>query len=318
MTFAPGTPSPHGTDGTDIPSGSWIDRWAPPAWQPYLRLMRLDRPIGTWLLLFPCWWGLALAPRTDGYGWHDLWLAALFGIGALVMRGAGCTINDLWDRDIDSQVARTRTRPLASGAVTPHQALVLLAGLLAIGLLVLVQFNGITIAVGALALLLVVPYPLMKRVTYWPQLFLGLTFNWGALVGWTAVTGSLDWPAAALYAGGVLWTLGYDKIYAHQDKVDDLKLGVKSTALRLGAASRAWVCGFYALSLAALAASGLLAGLAAWAFVPALILAGGHLLWQVTGWQPDDPSDCLARFKSNRQFGAYALLAIAAGQMMAA
>ena len=307
MTTAPGTPS---ADGTDIPPDSWIDRYAPSGWQPYLRLMRLDRPVGTWLLLFPCWWSLALAPRPEGYGWYDLWLAVLFGLGAVVMRGAGCVINDLWDRDIDKRVARTRTRPLASGAISPRQALAFLAGLLLLGLLVLVQFNGTTITVGALALLLVVPYPLMKRITHWPQLFLGLTFNWGALVGWTAATGSLGWPALALYAGGVFWTLGYDTIYAHQDKADDRKIGVKSTALRLAEASRAWVGGFYALALVALAIGGLASGLAAWAFLPLLALAGVHLGWQVTGWRPDAPSDCLTRFRSNRDFGALVLIAI--------
>ncbi|NBC31831.1 MAG: 4-hydroxybenzoate octaprenyltransferase [Alphaproteobacteria bacterium] len=302
---------------SDMPADSWVDRHAPAGWRPYLKLMRLDRPIGTWLLLFPCWWSLALAPRPAGYGWHDLSLAVLFGLGAVIMRGAGCTINDLWDRDIDARVARTRGRPLASGVITVRRALAFLAVLLLAGLAVLLQFNGITIAVGALALLLVVPYPLMKRITYWPQLFLGLTFNWGALVGWTAATGGLGWPALVLYAGGVFWTLGYDTIYAHQDKADDVAAGVKSTALRLGAASRAWVAGFYVLCLAGLAAAGLSAGLAAWAFLPLLALAGGQLVWQVAGWRLDDPSDCLARFKSNKWFGALALLAFVVGGVAA-
>ena len=309
MNGTPGHPLPPVGDGTDIPPESWIDRWTPPPWRPYLRLMRLDRPIGTWLLVFPCWWGLALVPRPQGYGWHDLGLAGLFGLGAWVMRAAGCVINDLWDRDIDAKVARTRTRPLASGAIRPTQALMLLVGLLLIGLLVLLQFNLATIVIGATALLLVVPYPLMKRITYWPQLFLGLTFNWGALVGWTAVTGRLDWPAFALYLAGVFWTLGYDTIYAHQDKADDIKVGVKSTALRLGAASRTWVAGFYALCLTGLASAGLMAGLAAWALVPLLLMAGFHLAWQVGGWQLDDPRDCLRRFKSNQHFGVIALIA---------
>ena len=317
MTAAPGNTSPEGADDTDIPTDSWIDRWAPSGWHPYLRLMRLDRPIGTWLLLLPCWWSLALAPRPGGFDWHDLWLAALFAVGAVVMRGAGCTINDLWDRDIDARVARTRTRPLASGAVTPRQALLFLAAQLSVGLFILLQLNPMTIAVGALALLLVIPYPLMKRITYWPQLFLGLTFNWGTLVGWTAVTGSLDWPAAALYIGGVFWTLGYDTIYAHLDKADDVKVGVKSTALRLGAASRLWVGAFYGLSVLAIAVAGLWAGLAAWVFGPLLVLASAHVLWQGIGWRPDDPADCLVRFQSNRQFGIYVLLAIGAAQLVA-
>ncbi len=300
----------------DIPADSWIDRSVPAAARPYLQLMRLDRPIGTWLLLFPCWWGLALAPRPDGFAWHDLWLAALFGIGAVVMRGAGCTINDLWDRDIDAQVARTRTRPLASGAITVPQALVFLAGQLVVGLAVLVQFNATTILVGVLSLLLVVPYPLMKRVTWWPQAWLGLTFNWGALVGWTAVTGGLDWPAAVLYAAGVFWTLGYDTIYAHQDKEDDARIGVKSTARLFGAASRVWVTGFHAVALGGIVAAALAAGL------PPLVLAllapaALQLAWQAGGWNPDDPAVCLGRFKSNRIFGALVLAALVAGRAMA-
>jgi len=300
----------------DIPAESWIDRFAPAPARPYLRLMRLDRPIGTWLLLFPCWWGLVLAPRPDGFGWHDLWLAALFGIGAVVMRGAGCTINDLWDRDIDAQVARTRTRPLASGAVTVPKALVFLAAQLAVGLAVLVQFNWTTILVGAASLLLVVPYPLMKRVTWWPQAWLGLTFNWGALVGWTAATGTLGWPAAVLYAAGLFWTLGYDTIYAHQDKEDDARIGVKSTARLFGAASRRWVAGFYAVTLAGLGAAMAAAGMPAFA-VALLVPAAAHLAWQVAGWDPDDPADCLARFRSNRIFAALALAALVAGRAAA-
>lgn len=303
-------------DRSDIPAGSWIDRYAPSPARPYLRLMRLDRPIGTWLLLFPCWWSLALAPRPAGFGWHDLYLAVLFAVGALVMRGAGCTINDLWDRDIDAQVARTRSRPIANGDISVPQALAILALQLAIGLAVLVQFNWTTIWIGALSLLLVVPYPLMKRITFWPQAFLGLTFNWGALVGWTAATGEIAWPPVVLYAGAVFWTLGYDTIYAHQDKADDARIGVKSTALLLGRASRLWVAAFYGVMLAGMAAAGAMAGLH-WAYLAGLTLAAGHLAWQATRWQPDHPADCLAKFKSNRDFGALALLAFVAGRALA-
>ena len=308
MTARPGH---HGR--IDIPAESWIDRFAPAPTRPYLRLMRLDRPIGTWLLLFPCWWGWALAPRPGGPGWADLYLAALFAVGALVMRGAGCTINDLWDRDIDAQVTRTRTRPIASGQISVTRALAFLVAQLLIGLAVLVQFNWTTIWLGAVSLLLVVPYPLMKRITWWPQAFLGLTFNWGALVGWTAVTGQIDGPAVVLYAAAVFWTLGYDTIYAHQDKEDDARIGVKSTALRLGRASRFWVGGFYAVALAGLAAGGLAGGLG-WIYLASLMPAALHLAWQVSGWTPDDPADCLTRFQSNRWFGALVLLALLAGQ----
>ena len=302
--------------GSDIPPDSWIDRYAPAPTQPYLRLMRLDRPIGTWLLLFPCWWGLALAPRPDGAGWGDLHLAILFAIGALVMRGAGCTINDLWDRDIDAKVARTHNRPIASGQISVARALAFLAVQLLVGLAVLVQFNGTTIWLGMLSLLLVIPYPLMKRITWWPQAFLGLTFNWGALVGWTAATGQLDAPAIVLYTAAVFWTMGYDTIYAHQDKADDANIGVKSTALRLGRASRLWVGGFYALALVGLTLAGATVGLS-WLYLAGLTLAAVQLGWQISRWQPDDPGDCLMRFKSNRWFGALVLLALVAGQVAA-
>ncbi len=311
------TPDPATDQGfTDIRRGDWIDRTVPPALRPYLRLMRLDRPIGTWLLLFPCWWGMALAPRPDGFGADDLWLAVLFAVGAVIMRGAGCTINDILDRDVDAKVERTRTRPIPSGQVTVVRALVFLAVLLALGLLVLVQFNAITIWLGVASLALVFPYPLMKRITWWPQAFLGLTFNWGALLGWTAVTGALDWPALALYLAGVVWTLGYDTIYAHQDKLDDALVGVRSTARLFGAASRLWVAGFYALTVLVLGMAAALAGLHP-VVLPALGLAALHLVWQVTRWTPDDPADCLMRFRSNRWFAAMVLAGLIAGRAMA-
>jgi len=220
----------------DIPVECWIDRRLPAAWRPYCRLMRLDRPIGTWLLLFPCWWSAALAAE----GWPDLWLFALFAIGAVVMRGAGCTVNDWADRDFDGKVARTAARPIPSGAVSPRQALIFLVAQLLVGLLVLLQLNWFAIGVGAASLLLVFPYPFMKRITYWPQAWLGLTFNWGALVGWAAVRGDLTLAPVLLYIAGVFWTLGYDTIYAHQDKEDDILVGVKSTALALGENTVAW------------------------------------------------------------------------------
>ncbi len=306
---SPASPSPAPGRGgfTDIRAG-WIDRLAPPAWRPYLRLARLDRPIGTWLLLFPGWWSIALA----GSGRPDLGLMALFAVGAVVMRGAGCTVNDILDRDFDARVERTRSRPIPSGQVSVRQALAFLAVQLLIGLAVLVQMNGFSVALGALSLVLVFTYPLMKRITWWPQAFLGLTFNWGALLGWAAVRGELDWPALALYAGGIAWTLGYDTIYAHQDKEDDARIGVKSTALRLGDRSKIWIYGFYTLAFIGFGLAGRLAGAGPY-FLPVLTLGALHLSWQVATWRPDDQGDCLAKFKSNRWFGWILLAAILAG-----
>ncbi len=307
-------------DPVDIPQKSWIDHVAPAPARPYLRLMRLDRPIGTWLLLLPCWWGMALASAAGlapgGAWWPDPWKMALFAVGAVLMRGAGCTINDILDRDFDAKVARTRTRPIPSGEITVPQALAFLSAQLAVALLILLQFNTPTIWLGVASLALVFPYPLMKRITWWPQLFLGLTFNWGALMGWTAVTGTAALPdmlpAILLYAAGIVWTLGYDTIYAHQDKADDALIGVKSTALRLGTASRGWVAGFYGATVLGIAAAAELAGLAPWYAIP-LALAGLQLAWQVWRWDPDNPADCLATFQSNRGFGLVVLIGLIAG-----
>jgi 4-hydroxybenzoate polyprenyltransferase len=304
------TPSEAAARGhTDIRRDDWVDRFVPASWRPYARLARLDRPIGTWLLLFPCWWSIALA----GGGAPDLRLMALFGIGAVVMRGAGCVVNDVLDRHMDARVERTRHRPIPSGQVTVRQALAFMGGLMAVGLAVLLQLNAASVALGVLSLVLVFTYPLMKRVTWWPQAFLGLTFNWGALMGWVAVTGELDAASAVLYAAGFFWTLGYDTIYAHQDKADDALVGVKSTALRLGAASRTWICGFYALAALGLLASLSLAGLGGGWPTALLGLAALHLAWQAAAWRPDDPADCLAKFRSNRWFGWIVLAAVLAG-----
>ena len=297
---------------SDITAGDWVDRWAPARLRPYLRLARIDRPIGIWLLMFPCWWSTALASD----GWPDLSFLLLFALGATVMRGAGCTVNDIVDRDFDARVARTATRPIPSGAVSVPRALAFAAALCLTGLIVLLQFNTVTIAVGASSLLLVALYPFAKRVTDWPQAVLGLTFNWGALVGWAAVRGDLGWPAVALYAAGMAWTLGYDTIYAHQDKEDDLVVGVRSTALRLGDATRPWLCGFYAAALGLLAFAGHLAGLS-WPFWPALAAVGAHFAWQVLRLDLDDPKRCLALFKSNARAGLLIFLAIALGRVAA-
>jgi len=296
---------------TDIRRTGWVARM-PVAVQPYLLLMRLDRPIGTWLLLLPGWWGLALA----GQPWPDALLMVYFAIGAVIMRGAGCVVNDLWDREIDKRVERTRQRPLPSGAVTVPQALAFLAGLLLLGLLIALQFNFFTLCLGMASLVLIGVYPLMKRLTWWPQAFLGLTFNWGVLMGYAAATEELGAGAMVLYAGGVLWTLGYDTIYAHQDKVDDVTAGVKSLALRLGDASRMWIGLFYAGFFILAVMAGLLT-LLGWAYFALLPLAALHAVWQVRGWQPDDPADCLRRFRSNRDFGLLVLLALVAGRLTA-
>jgi 4-hydroxybenzoate polyprenyltransferase len=299
------------TGHTDIRRGDWVDRWLPAVARPYARLARLDRPIGTWLLLFPCWWSTALAAD----GWPSVWWMALFGIGAVVMRGAGCTVNDILDRNFDGQVERTRHRPIPSGQVTVKGAIAFLLLQLLLGLAVLLQFPWTAISLGCLSLVLVFTYPLMKRITWWPQFFLGLAFNWGALMGWTAVNGTLGWPAVILYVAGIAWTLGYDTIYAHQDKSDDALIGVKSSARRLGAASRPWIAGFYAATVAGLVAAGLAAELHP-VFLVGIAAAALQMGWQVARWRIDDPADCLVMFKSNRWTGWLVLAAFVAGNVV--
>jgi 4-hydroxybenzoate polyprenyltransferase len=310
---SPAANTPH--NASDIARGNWVDRWFPPAARPYVRLARLDRAIGTWLLLLPGWWAVALGAQPGN--WPDWWMIALFGIGALLMRGAGCVINDLFDRDFDARVARTADRPIASGAVSVPQALAFMAALMAASLAILLQFNLVAIVVGAASLALIVPYPLMKRITWWPQAWLGLTFNWGALLGWAAARGDLDTPCLVLYAAGFFWTLGYDTIYAHQDKEDDALVGIKSTARLLGDRSRPWIAGFLAVFMALLVTAGWSAGLG-WPYYAGLVAAAAHLAWQVTTIDFDDPRDCLAKFKSNRDFGLIVLAAIIAGRLVPA
>jgi 4-hydroxybenzoate polyprenyltransferase len=298
-------------DPTDIHVGDWVDRWLPGWAGPYARLARLDRPIGTWLLLFPGWWGIALA----GPHWPNPVLLALFSMGAVVMRGAGCTLNDIADRDYDGQVARTRLRPIPSGRVSVRQAAVFLAAQLAIGAAILLSLNRASILLGLAVLGLIATYPYMKRITYWPQLFLGLNFNWGALIGWTAVTGSLAWPPILLYLGGICWTLGYDTIYAHQDKEDDARIGVKSSALALGEKTRPFLFVFYGGAVALWIAAGIAAGLNA-IFLIAFALAGAQLAWQATHVDIGDPIDCLAKFRSNRIIGWLLLAGIVGGHLV--
>ncbi len=285
---------------TDITNPRWFDVLSMKA-RGFAHLMRLDRPIGTWLLLLPGWWAIALADYTR---W-DLFL--LFAVGAVVMRGAGCVINDLWDQDLDAAVERTRGRPLVTGAVTRREAFGLLAVLLGTGLGILLTMPAMAVAIGVLSVAFVVAYPLMKRFTWWPQLFLGLTFNFGALIGWAAVTGELSATALWLYAGGIFWTLGYDTIYAHQDKEDDALAGIKSTARLFGARSKYWVSGFYA------------AALGLWLVAvpsPLLALPALHFAWQVYAWRMDDPASSLKFFKSNRDAGLLVLAALLAAAAM--
>jgi 4-hydroxybenzoate polyprenyltransferase len=289
----------------------WADYWLPKGLRPYARMARLERPIGWWLLLLPCWWSIMLAGIYQGGGWPDLRLLLLFMAGAILMRGAGCTFNDIVDRDFDAQVARTRSRPIPSGQITVRQAWMFLIAQALIAFVILLQFNAFAIWLGIASLITVVVYPFMKRFTNWPQFFLGLAFNWGALLGWAAVTGRLDWPAVMLYIAGISWTLGYDTIYAHQDKEDDILIGVKSTALRFGEATRRWLVSFYALALVLIDAAGWLAG-AGLAFHMGVAGAAMHAVWQLTRLDIDDPDLCLALFRSNRNFG----LIIVAGAMV--
>jgi 4-hydroxybenzoate polyprenyltransferase len=286
----------------DAVPGNWVDRYAPANWRPYLRLARFDRPIGAWLLLFPCWWSLALAELARGQPYPNPWYLLLFAAGAFVMRGAGCAYNDIVDRHYDASVARTASRPVASGQLTVPQAFVFAIALSLAGFVILIQFNEFTVRLGIASLALVAVYPLMKRYSYWPQLLLGLTFKWGALVGWAAVYGRLDAAALALYAGCVLWTLGYDTIYAHQDKEDDALLGLKSTALRFGEDTDKWVGGFYASAVVLWSIAGFVAG-AHLIFYTTLALIALQLAWQVTTLDTHDVQNCLRRFRSNRHVG---------------
>ncbi|XP_063051668.1 4-hydroxybenzoate polyprenyltransferase, mitochondrial [Engraulis encrasicolus] len=295
-------------------SGASVVNSAPASVQPYLRLMRLDKPIGTWLLFLPCTWSIALAAAPGCL--PDLSMLALFGTGSLLMRGAGCTINDMWDKDFDKKVVRTATRPIASGEISRFQALVFLGGQLSLALCVLLCLNYYSIFLGAASLALVVTYPTMKRITYWPQLMLGLTFNWGALLGWSAVMGSCDWSVCLpLYFSGVMWTLIYDTIYAHQDKEDDVRIGVKSTALRFGEQTKPWLSGFSVAMLAGLA----LAGVNAQQTLPyytGLSAVAVHLANQIATLDINKSEDCWKKFASNRNLGLILLFGIVSSNLM--
>ncbi|MGR3376108.1 4-hydroxybenzoate octaprenyltransferase [Salipiger abyssi] len=317
--------SQHGTtpeaEGqvADAVRGNWVDHWAPAWLRPYLRLSRADRPIGTWLLLLPCWWGLLLSMVHDGRAsWFDLWIFAGCGIGAFLMRGAGCTWNDFTDRHIDGSVARTASRPIPSGRVSAKQALAWTAAQALVSFAILLTFPPMAIALGVLSLLPVAIYPFAKRFTWWPQVFLGIAFNWGALLAWTAHSGTLGLPAVLLYLSGMAWTLFYDTIYAHQDKEDDALIGVKSTARLFGdEATPKWLARFLVVSIA-------LMGLAIIAAAPRgeilqlVILIGGpwamgwHMLWQLRKLDVNDNDRLLMLFRANRDAGLLPVLFFAA------
>lgn len=280
---------------------TWVDT-APERLRPYLRLARYDRPIGFWLLALPCWMGLLLARVGEGVSLIDLWWAVLFAIGAIAMRGAGCTYNDIIDRDLDRQVARTADRPLAAGTISLKSAWIFLAAQAGVGLLVLIQLPLLAILVGLASLLLVAAYPFMKRITWWPQAWLGLTFNWGIPVAYTAAAGSIDTTMIALYAAAVFWTLGYDTIYAHQDVDDDAMIGVRSTARLFGEHSQWWIAGFYGLSASLAGVAIVLQQAAPW-IVIGFALYAAHLFDQIRRLDITDGAACLALFKSNRTTG---------------
>jgi len=299
---------------SDSNSNNWVDTYAPVWARPYMHLARYDRPIGTWLLLIPCWWSLALVLVAGSQPTASMiWFFILFAIGAITMRGAGCTFNDIVDRKYDARVLRTRSRPLASGQISLKSAIIFLAVQCLIGLIVLLQFNSFAILFGISSLGLVAIYPFMKRITYWPQAVLGLTFNWGAMLGWVAVSGSLDPAPLLLYAAAICWTIGYDTIYAHQDKEDDALLGLKSTALKFGDNTQMWLCLFYGLTIILLALAGLSAG-AGVVFFSGLLVGSVHLGWQIQTLNIDDSATCLRLFRSNRNFGFIILVALLAEQ----
>jgi 4-hydroxybenzoate polyprenyltransferase len=305
----------------DAPSNHWVYRFLPRAAWPYAQLARWDRPIGWKLLMWPCWWSLALAasayaePR-PGTPLSDFlpsgWFLLLFLVGAIAMRGAGCTYNDLVDRRIDEAVERTRSRPLPSGKVSRFQAWAFLVAQALVGLAVLLQFNGFAILVGLGSLAVVAVYPFAKRFTDWPQLFLGLAFSWGALMGWAAHFGELSLAPLLLYFGSILWVIGYDTIYAHQDKEDDALVGVRSTARLFGENTKRWLVALYGGALLFFAVAFALAAVPMPALA-GLVAAGAHMARQIRTIDIDDPDQCLALFKSNSMVGWLIFLGLLGG-----
>jgi 4-hydroxybenzoate polyprenyltransferase len=298
-------------------TGNWVDTRAPPWSRPYLRLSRLDRPIGSWLLLMPCWWSAALAAGVVGSVGRVPLILTLFFIGAFVMRGAGCTWNDITDRDLDARVERTRSRPIPAGQVSVPQATAFLVLQALIGLAVLLQFNGFAVATGIASLVIVAVYPFMKRITWWPQVVLGLAFSWGALMGFAVTLGRFDAAAVALYAGSIAWVVGYDTIYAHQDAEDDPLIGIKSTALLFGARTHRALAAFYATAVVLIGVALVLAG-ARWLAWIGLAAFAAQLIWQIRRLQISDPALCLRIFKSNRDAGLLLFAGLLADAVMRA
>ncbi len=316
MTTETGRPDGAGSVA-DAVKGNWVDRIAPAWSRPYLRLSRADRPIGTWLLLLPCWWAVLLAANTTGLRLFDLWLIAGSALGAWLMRGAGCTWNDITDRDIDDKVARTRSRPIPSGQVSVKQAIAWMAIQSLIAFAILLTFHPLAIALGIASLGLVCIYPFAKRFTWWPQIFLGLAFNWGALLLWAAQTGQMGWPPLLLYLAGIAWTIFYDTIYAHQDKEDDALIGVKSTALLFGKNTPRILMAFMIASVLLMAGAIILA-MAPERNILALVIAlgapwafGWHMTWQLGQLRTEDGDTCLRLFRSNRDAGLLPALFLA-------
>jgi 4-hydroxybenzoate polyprenyltransferase len=295
----------------DAPRANWVDRYSPPSWRPFLRLGRFDRPIGTWLLLFPCWWSLTLAEIGSGKPYPRPDYLLLFAIGAMAMRASGCAFNDYVDRDIDAKVQRTANRPLPSGQISTLTAKIYIVLAALAGLAVLLQFNAFTIVLAILSLPIVAAYPFAKRVTPFPQFVLGAVFSWGALVGWAAVKGSIGWPAIFLFAGCVLWTIGYDTIYAHQDKEDDALLGLGSTALKFGDDTVSYVGALYLSAVGLWLLAGAMAGMHLIYYL-ALTLVFLQMSWQVSTLDINDPANCLRRFRSNRDVGIAVFLGLVA------
>jgi 4-hydroxybenzoate polyprenyltransferase len=298
-------------------TGNWVDTRAPSWSRPYLRLSRLDRPIGSWLLLLPCWWSAALAAGVIGAIGQLPLIIALFFVGAFVMRGAGCTWNDITDRDLDALVERTRSRPIPAGQVSVAQAAAFLVVQALIGLAVLLQFNRFAVITGIASLIIVAVYPFMKRITWWPQIVLGLAFSWGALMGFAVTLGRIDAAALMLYAGSIAWVIGYDTIYAHQDAEDDALIGIKSTALLFGARTRPALAVFYTLAVVLIGAALALAG-AGWPAWLGLAAFAAHLAWQIGRLQIGDPALCLRIFKSNRDAGLLLFAGLLADAVMRA
>ncbi len=321
MGETPTTPEPDG-QVSDAERGNWVDRFAPKATRPYLRLSRADRPTPVWFLFIPCLMGLLLSILNDNIvSSHDAWTVLGCAIGAFLMRGAGCTWNDISDRKLDAQVERTKSRPLPSGQVTVKGAVIWMAAQAFISLLILLTFYPNAILLGVVSLVPVLIYPFAKRFTWWPQVFLGLAFNWGALLAWTAHSNQLAWPAVLLYLSGITWTLFYDTIYAHQDRDDDALIGIKSTARLFGDNTQQWLQGFLiaTVCLMALAVFGATENRSTLSMIVALIgpwAMGWHMHWQLSKLDTNDPEGLVYLFRSNREAGLIPLLFFAGAMFL--